>query len=1025
MLRACLAVLVAACLASACAAEDAKSFLLRHARQDLLAGHARRALDLYRKAPDCTEARLGEALCLVRLHDFDLARRILHDLIRVIPDDAELAGALHTCNEHELRDVEDRLHRGHLSRDREGALRKRLLELYEIDGHFLAARDRLLAESPIDWKGAPPVSRFAFERRLQLARLFRECGQRLEAGETYEHAAPGSPDPRATLLAAVDEYAAAHDYDRAHELLDRLAEEKTDQDVELRLAAVALHTGLLREALRLYEHYPAVVEARLGLALCLVELKRFDEARPVLLALTASIPADPQLVEALRTVNEREIEQLEDRLSDARPGEERFEQQERLLTLYELNGHFESVEALTVAIAHRRPLKFGERLRLARAFAAQFDFRRAGKAFEAAAEKSPDPRTTLLAAANAFLAAEDCADAARVLAQLDRFKGGADLDVSRGTLAWRKGDLGAAQRLFERHPEDAAARRGLGLVLLLRHHDAEARPLLVEAGTADPSDVEVRKALREANQEQIEEVERELPRFRPGTEHHRELEDRLLDLYELQGQYEEARELILHRAPLHLLPPEDLVRVAALFALTGRPQRAAQIYERVAPATLDPRATWLAVADQRIAAEQYGFAEEALSHAERLVPGEDCEERRATIAEHTSRFTEAQEIRAHLAHESEAHPYAGGDPHVARLRAVDLYLEAHLWTEAQRVIEKLRASGGGKDVDLRQARVLAAREHFQAAEDIYRRYPRDPAVRAELAYTLLAAGHVDEARHEFELLRFDDPTDRVARAGYRTAQEAGPTNIAAFGSSLDYGSVHGVRQMNALYVRNTYARAVTTLVYEHTMQSTPGADGFSFQEDQYGAKLDYRLNPKNTLEGEVFVLRNNDSSTNNGSAVGLRYYHTLDDRWIVGAGYGRSDYHVGSTTQATLYAGYRFDRRVRFDATAMYSNLFLGSLADGSGSNAALKAAVTWQPRRRLFAVGTVFAGRRELTYDADDMFVFNTTDVFSGGFSVLVGWQAAHQARVFAKASSLPFQTTTGTSATEAVTTFGADISF
>src|SRR5207253_1752392 len=83
-------------------------------------------------------------------------------------------------------------------------------------------------------------------------------------------------------------------------MLEKLADDAAGADVDLRLAAIAFHTHEYREALDIWERYPDVTEARLGVTLCMVELKRYEDARPRLLALYELIPADARLLDALR-----------------------------------------------------------------------------------------------------------------------------------------------------------------------------------------------------------------------------------------------------------------------------------------------------------------------------------------------------------------------------------------------------------------------------------------------------------------------------------------------------------------------------------------------------------------------------------------------------------------------------------------------------------------------------------------------------------------------------------------------------
>ncbi len=228
----------------------------------------------------------------------------------------------------------------------------------------------------------------------------------------------------------------------------------------LRLGQLAYEAKDYPLAIRHYGQAAGHLDGRLGLGLALHKMRRFAEARPHLLAAQAAYPAHPDLLAALRDLNEEEIRQLEHDLSmpsGRTPAGEAARQ--RLAALYELNGHFLRAADWTRALLPPKP-SFDQLLRVAGLYGKAGRPAEAGRFYELAAAQSPNPRLTWLAAVDSYLASKHLGRAELLLSWLVRQAPGADLDQRYASLLAARGQADTSRlvsRSLSRQLESRAA----------------------------------------------------------------------------------------------------------------------------------------------------------------------------------------------------------------------------------------------------------------------------------------------------------------------------------------------------------------------------------------------------------------------------------------------------------------------------------------------------------------------------------------------------------------------------------------
>jgi len=217
----------------------------------------------------------------------------------------------------------------------------------------------------------------------------------------------------------------------------------------LRMGNLAYRGKNYPSALGYYSMFPQNIDCRLGIGLALHKMKKHQLARPHLLAAFAVYPANAELLAALKDINEKEIAFLEKRISKGSVSEKvSVEQQLRLETLYELNGHFLKAANMLRGWLPPRP-GFNDMIRVADLLAAASSWAEAGKFYELASSQSPKPRLTNLAAVDCYISSKNLARAEVLLNWLLKQAPGIDLDLRYAALLTKKGDSAGANKIYK------------------------------------------------------------------------------------------------------------------------------------------------------------------------------------------------------------------------------------------------------------------------------------------------------------------------------------------------------------------------------------------------------------------------------------------------------------------------------------------------------------------------------------------------------------------------------------------------
>lgn len=323
-------------------------------------------------------------------------------------------------------------------------------------GDFSTARKSLAAYLAMNPRSLKPI--------LSMAYSYYLAGNHVKAIEWYEQGIARIPQAR-------DGYLTIEDFDQIlncyhGKMLCLMALKEYNQAMKvgkyvlsispenyyatLRIANILYIRNDFQMALRCYSRYPDDTDCRLGMGLCYFRLKNYLSAAPFLKASVLYYPQNPELLSALRYLNDIEINELQKVTSasndlDKRGGIPAFE---RLAILYELNGEFaKAADVLRKIVSH--PPQFKELLRIAGDESAAGRFEEAGTTYLKAVPLSSDPWATSLAAVDCFLYAGNAVQARRILLGLQTRNPAPELWPFWGRLSWLMKDTVSAKKYFE------------------------------------------------------------------------------------------------------------------------------------------------------------------------------------------------------------------------------------------------------------------------------------------------------------------------------------------------------------------------------------------------------------------------------------------------------------------------------------------------------------------------------------------------------------------------------------------------
>ncbi|MBI4861095.1 MAG: hypothetical protein HY815_12690 [Candidatus Riflebacteria bacterium] len=216
--------------------------------------------------------------------------------------------------------------------------------------------------------------------------------------------------------------------------------------------------GHFRAALREYERHASDLDCKLGMALCLVRLGHLDEARPLLLETFPLRQGNADLRDALRIVNDAEIDSLESEVrslpaGDPAAAEARF----RLGYLYDVNGYPLKAARTLVASTPPASMDLEQLLHVAGLYYSAARYEEAADIYLEAVTRSPAPQITRLAAVDALLAGAHYGRAEKVLDEVARMQPKQELDSRYAPVYLNSGREARARKLYEKLASDAEA----------------------------------------------------------------------------------------------------------------------------------------------------------------------------------------------------------------------------------------------------------------------------------------------------------------------------------------------------------------------------------------------------------------------------------------------------------------------------------------------------------------------------------------------------------------------------------------
>lgn len=203
------------------------------------------SLKFYSLIKETPDGRLGIGLCHFKLKEYDKARNFLYSALYDFPANVQVQQAVFDLQQREIKDLKWELLSPKLTEAERVNKNLRVAYLLDAMGNSLEDKSFLVELLP----RAPD-----FDQHIRVAGLLQLSHHYAEAGKQFEIAAAKSPRPRNTLLAAVDSYIAAKNYEYAQSLLNTLAKEKPGFDLDRRQAAIYMQTKQVERGRQIFFH---------------------------------------------------------------------------------------------------------------------------------------------------------------------------------------------------------------------------------------------------------------------------------------------------------------------------------------------------------------------------------------------------------------------------------------------------------------------------------------------------------------------------------------------------------------------------------------------------------------------------------------------------------------------------------------------------------------------------------------------------------------------------------------------------
>ena len=550
-------------------------------------------------------------------------------------------------------------------------------------------------------------------------------------------------------------------------------------------------------------------------------------------------------------------------------------------------------------------------------------------------------------------------------------------------ILYERKDFHNAFKFYSVFYDKPAFQLGIGLCYFNLRHFRQAATLLRGVANYFPQNQELLSALRYLNSLEINDLLKRLSSGQLQFQQSVEVGERLAELYELNGEYERAANLLWQMVSR---PPQfnELLRIAADYSAAERHQEAGSTYLKAIPVSTDPWATSLAAANRLLLAGDVAQARNVLLQMQEDARAKELWPYLGRLYLQMKDIPQAKKYFNLQGAESERLAATMADSIATYLYAVDCYLDAGNYARAKTILDHISSFASGPDLDRKYIRYYSEQKNFSATIALCSKFPGDPLLQNSKGWAHIGLGDIRSAEKTFRNVLIMHPQNAGAMAGLAYTDKHQPWEAFLGYTASSYGGYQDDRGLITSSLRYSCKKTTSTLSYTRTDVNSLSAGATDFNENLFGGKIYYQASNQLGLQLQLMKFYNDDADTDGSSVLGGKVYCSPDTSWLFGAGFDFSRYNSYKGFQVSPFLGYKFNSHFRADLKGLFTDSSgRGTRASqSSGANGGtLKA--TYTPNDRfMLALGGLF-GERRLGVDGDNLFAYNTLDLYkNGGFA-------------------------------------------
>ncbi|MBF0500034.1 MAG: hypothetical protein HQM09_07875 [Candidatus Riflebacteria bacterium] len=567
-----------------------------------------------------------------------------------------------------------------------------------------------------------------------------------------------------------------------------------------------------------------------------------------------------------------------------------------------------------------------------------------------------------------------------------------------GNIKYELKDFQAALKYYSMLPDKIDFQLGMGLCYFQLRNYILAAPLLKAAVIGYPRNPELLSTLKYLNSLEIDSILKVLSSSKDmEIQQAIGLNKRLAELYELNGEYCKAADLLLKlasRTPQF----KELVRIAADYYSAGKYQDAGTSYLNAVRVSPDPLTTSLAAADSFLLAGNASQAREILLvHLEEKNPVKELWPLFGRLYFQMNDKARGMKYFNLLGAEAERVADKTDDPRPSFMYAIDCYLNAGNYSKAKEILDLINSFAPGLDLDRKYIRYYSEQKNFSTVIPLCSKFPADSFIQNSKGWAYIGLGDIRNAEKTFRNVMTLYPENEGAKAGLKYTDQHLPWELFLGYTSIGYGGYQDDRGLVTESLRYSYRKATTTFSHSRTDVKSLSAGATDFNEDLYGAKLYYQASQKLGVQLHGMKFRNDDAETDGSSIFGGKFFCYPEQNWVIGAGFDSSNYNTHNGTQLSPFAGYQFNRFFRADAKGIFTHSGGSAMraSQSSTSNGGLVKATYTPDDRFTLSLGGLWGERRQ-GVDGDSLYAYNTLDLYKHGVFAKVLYNSSKRWKLY-----------------------------